>query len=57
MVRTYEQVLELDPDNLQALNNTAFALADRFGRVKDAESYAERAHRVGHHLGLTRLEG
>jgi len=47
MVKAYEQVLQQDPDNLQALNNLAYGLADRFGKVKEALIYAERARQTG----------
>jgi len=45
-LKVYEQVLEVNPNNLQALNNLAFRLADRFGRPKEALAYAERLRQV-----------
>jgi tetratricopeptide (TPR) repeat protein len=41
-VRTYEELLRLVPDNLKALNNLAYMLADRLGRAAEALPYAER---------------
>ena len=46
MVKAYEQVLQQDPGNLQALNNMAYALADRFKRFSEALIYAERARQI-----------
>ena len=46
MVKAYEQVLQQDPDNIQALNNMAYALADRFKRFSEALIYAERARQI-----------
>jgi tetratricopeptide (TPR) repeat protein len=46
MVSAYEQVLAINDRNLQALNNLAYALADRFGRAQEALVYAQRANEV-----------
>ena len=45
-LKIYEQVLQVDPKNLQALNNLAFRLADKFNRAKEALPYAERLRQV-----------
>ena len=39
----YERVLESHPDNVVALNNLAYLLADKLDRSKEAIPYAERA--------------
>ena len=39
----YEKVLKLDPENLQALNNLAYVLADTGGNLDRALSLAQRA--------------
>jgi tetratricopeptide (TPR) repeat protein len=41
-VREYEQLLRYDQNHVTALNNLAYALADRLGRPADALPYAER---------------
>ena len=40
----YRKVLEIDPDNIPALNNLAWILAE--GNDPKAREYAERAHRL-----------
>jgi Flp pilus assembly protein TadD len=42
----YRRILALDPQNALALNNLAYALAERKQLPKDALPYAEKAYRV-----------
>jgi tetratricopeptide (TPR) repeat protein len=46
-IRAYEQVLAINDRNLQALNNLAYSLADRFHRPQEALVYAQRARESG----------
>jgi uncharacterized protein (TIGR03790 family) len=43
----YLGILKVEPDNLVALNNLAFNLAEHLGRPQDALPYAQRAFTVG----------
>ena len=52
-VRTYAEVIEVAPDNVRALNNLAYSLADRLGRASEALPYAERLHeRAGENANI-----
>src|SRR5206468_2234800 len=42
-VGNYRKVLELIPDDVNALNNLAFALAENLGRAAEGLPYAEKA--------------
>jgi len=43
----YLGILKVEPNNLVALNNLAFNLADHVGRAQDALPYAQRAYTIG----------
>jgi uncharacterized protein (TIGR03790 family) len=43
----YLGILKVEPDNLVALNNLAFNLAEHLGRPQDALPYAQRAYTIG----------
>jgi len=43
----YLGILKVEPNNLVALNNLAFNLADHAGRAQDALPYAQRAYTIG----------
>lgn len=49
-VRDYEQILRYDQQHVHALNNLAYVLADRLGRVADALPYAERLQELSQRL-------
>jgi uncharacterized protein (TIGR03790 family) len=42
----YRRIVALVPDDIMALNNLAYTLAEHGGAAKEALSYAERAYRV-----------
>lgn len=44
--RIYEQILNENPDNVAAINNLAYLLADKLNRPKEALKYAERAREM-----------
>lgn len=46
MFIAYEQVLAINDRNVMALNNLAYALADRFNRSQEALVYAQRANEL-----------
>ncbi len=46
-IKAYEELLKISPDNIQALNNIAYTLAESANRPREALPYAERAARVG----------
>jgi predicted Zn-dependent protease len=54
-IRDYEQVLRYDQNHVHALNNLAYALADRLGRVADALPYAERLQELSLRLSTSGL--
>jgi tetratricopeptide (TPR) repeat protein len=43
----YLGILKVEADNLVALNNLAFNIADHLGRPQDALPYAQRAYTIG----------
>ena len=43
-VKTFADVVEIDPQNVRALNNLAYILADRLDRAAEAVPYAEQLH-------------
>lgn len=49
-VREYEQLLRYDQNHVHALNNLAYALADRLNRPADALPYAERLQELSMRL-------
>lgn len=50
-IARYEAVLGTEPNNVVALNNLAYALAEHRNRAKDALSLAERAYRLSGQSG------
>jgi uncharacterized protein (TIGR03790 family) len=45
-IARYREVIAVDPQNVIALNNLAYALAERKHQPKDALPFAERAYRI-----------
>jgi uncharacterized protein (TIGR03790 family) len=50
-ISRYQAVLESEPNNIVALNNLAYALAEHRNRAKDALPLAERAYRLSSQSG------
>jgi uncharacterized protein (TIGR03790 family) len=51
-IARYRAVIAVEPDSVAALNNLAYALAERKGAAKEALPLAERAYRLSNQAGV-----